>query len=72
LYFDRILDLEHLSNEIESLNTQYSSINQRAEEYIVSERAYKKALDTQNKKTEKEPSLIQKVQAIKTGEGNNP
>ncbi|UTA48144.1 SLATT domain-containing protein [Simiduia sp. 21SJ11W-1] len=65
LYFDQILDLEHLSNKIESLNSQYSSINQRAEEYIVTEKAYKKALEAQNKKAEKEPSLVQKMQSAK-------
>lgn len=65
LYFDRILDLEHLSNEIETLNNRYSSINQRAEEYVVSEKAYKKALATQNKKAVKEPSLVYKVDSIK-------
>jgi hypothetical protein len=65
LYFDDILDLQHLSNEVESLNTKYASINQRAEEYVVSEKSYKKALDTQNKKAEKEPSLVMKVQRAK-------
>jgi hypothetical protein len=59
LYFDGILDLSHLSNEIGSLNRRYSAINQRAEEYIVSEAAYKKALKSQNQKAEREPSLVQ-------------
>jgi hypothetical protein len=65
LYFDKILNLEHLSSEVESLNDKYSSINQRAEEYVVTEKAYKKALDTQNKKANKEPSLVQKMQSEK-------
>ncbi|WP_418607320.1 SLATT domain-containing protein [Pseudoalteromonas sp. US3C1013] len=70
LYFDRILDLEHLSNEIDSLNSQYSSINQRAEEYIVSEKSYKKALEAQNKKATEEPSLVQKMQSAEATETN--
>lgn len=70
LYFDKILDLEHLSNEIDSLNSQYSSINQRAEEYIVSEKSYKKALDAQNKKAAIGPSLVQKMQSAEATETN--
>jgi hypothetical protein len=66
LYFDKILNLEHLSSEVESLNDKYSSINQRAEEYVVTEKSYKKALATQNKKANKEPSLVQKMQSEKT------
>lgn len=66
LYFDKILNLEHLSSEVESLNDKYSSINQRAEEYVVTEKAYKKALETQNEKANKEPSLVQKMQSEKT------
>ncbi len=61
LYFDEILDLAHLSNEIGNLNRQYSTINQRAEEYIVSEAAYKKALKSQNEKAAREPSLVQQL-----------
>ncbi len=61
LYFDEILDLAHLSNEIGNLNRQYSAINQRAEEYIVSEAAYKKALKSQNEKAAREPSLVQQL-----------
>lgn len=67
LYFDKILNLEHLSNEIGSLNTQYSSINQRAEEYVVTEKDYKKALEAQNEKAAKEPSLVKKMQFYKKG-----
>lgn len=67
LYFDKILNLEHLSNEIGSLNAQYSSINQRAEEYVVTEKDYKKALEAQNEKAAKEPSLVKKMQFYKKG-----
>ncbi len=66
LYFDGILDLAHLSNEIGNLNRQYSTINQRAEEYIVSEAAYKKALKSQTEKAKREPSLVQQMQQEKS------
>ncbi|WP_237066098.1 SLATT domain-containing protein [Microbulbifer guangxiensis] len=59
LYFDGILDLEHLSMKIAELNTRYSEINQQAEEYIVSDRVYREALRVQNQKAEREPSLVQ-------------
>jgi len=68
LYFDELLNLENLSQNIESLNTQYSSINQRAEDYSVSKQAYQQALAIQQKKSEDEPSLVQKVKLKLSGE----
>jgi hypothetical protein len=62
LYFDGFLDLEHLSGKIESLNTEYAAINQRAEEYLISPKAYKQALQAQALKNQHEPSLVQKLQ----------
>ncbi|GAA5523692.1 hypothetical protein Maes01_00241 [Microbulbifer aestuariivivens] len=59
LYFDGILDLEHLSTKISELNGRYSDINQQAEEYIVSDKVYREALRVQNLKAQREPSLVQ-------------
>lgn len=59
LYFDRILDLDHLSTKIAELNKRYSDINQRAEEYIVGDKIYRDALRIQNQKAEREPSLVE-------------
>ncbi|WP_444884091.1 SLATT domain-containing protein [Microbulbifer sp. PSTR4-B] len=61
LYFDRILDLEHLSNKISELNTRYSEINQRAEEFIVSDKVYRQAMQIQSQKASKEPSLVERM-----------
>ncbi|WP_073272209.1 SLATT domain-containing protein [Microbulbifer donghaiensis] len=61
LYFDGILDLEHLSTKIAELNARYSDINQRAEEYIVSDKVYREALRVQNLKAEREPSLVEQM-----------
>ncbi len=61
LYFDGILDLDHLSRKIEDLNARYSDINQRAEEYIVSDKVYREALRVQNLKAEREPSLVERM-----------
>ncbi|SDZ91662.1 SLATT domain-containing protein [Microbulbifer marinus] len=61
LYFDGILDLEHLSTKISELNARYSDINQRAEEYIVSDKVYREALRVQNQKAEREPSLVEQM-----------
>ncbi|GAB2877790.1 SLATT domain-containing protein [Microbulbifer echini] len=61
LYFDRILDLEHLSNKISELNTRYSEINQRAEEFIVSDKVYRQAIQVQNQKANREPSLVERM-----------
>ncbi|UHQ54919.1 MULTISPECIES: SLATT domain-containing protein [Microbulbifer] len=61
LYFDRILDLEHLSAKIAELNALYSDINQRAEEFIVSNTDYREALRIQNRKAEREPSLVEQA-----------
>ncbi|WP_299587183.1 SLATT domain-containing protein [uncultured Microbulbifer sp.] len=61
LYFDRILDLEHLSNKISELNTRYSEINQRAEEFIVSHKVYRQAIQVQNQKANREPSLVERM-----------
>ncbi|WP_444930096.1 SLATT domain-containing protein [Microbulbifer sp. SSSA002] len=61
LYFDSILDLEHLSKKISELNTRYSDINQRAEEFIVSDKVYKQAAHTQTQKAAREPSLVEQM-----------
>ncbi|WP_346837088.1 DUF4231 domain-containing protein [Microbulbifer sp. SAOS-129_SWC] len=61
LYFDGILDLEHLSARVAELNGRYSDINQRAEEYIVGDRVYREALRKQNQKAAQEPSLVQRM-----------
>jgi hypothetical protein len=59
LYFDRVLDLGQLSNEIESLNTKYSLINQKAEGFMVSDKTYNRALEVQKGKAVEDPSLVQ-------------
>ncbi|WP_444919662.1 SLATT domain-containing protein [Microbulbifer sp. CnH-101-G] len=64
LYFDRILDLEHLSNKISELNTRYSEINQRAEEFIVSDKVYRQAMQIQSQKSSKEPSLVERMRNL--------
>ncbi|WP_413662971.1 SLATT domain-containing protein [Microbulbifer sp. EKSA008] len=61
LYFDDILDLEHLSKKISELNTRYSEINQRAEEFIVSDKVYRQAVHIQNQKANREPSLVEQM-----------
>lgn len=63
LYFDGILDLAHLSDKIAELNSRYSDVNQRAEEYIVADKVYREALQVQNQKAEREPSLVEQVRA---------
>jgi len=64
LYFDRILDLEHLSNKVSELNTRYSEINQRAEEFIVSDKVYRQAIQIQNQKASREPSLVERMRNL--------
>lgn len=64
LYFDRILDLEHLSNKVSELNTRYSEINQRAEEFIVSDKVYRQAMQIQNQKASREPSLVERMRNL--------
>ncbi|MFA0811823.1 SLATT domain-containing protein [Microbulbifer epialgicus] len=66
LYFDRILDLEHLSNKVSELNTRYSEINQRAEEFIVSDKVYRQAMQIQNQKASREPSLVERMRKLQS------
>jgi len=61
-FFDGMLSLEALSDKVDVLNQLYADVNQRAEEYIVSDKHYKKALAIQMAKAEKEPSLVNKMQ----------
>lgn len=60
LYFDGLLTLEALSQNIDRLNAKYAEVNSRAEALTVNEKEYKAALAVQEKKKAEETSLLQR------------
>ncbi len=61
-YFDQMLTLEQVAARVDDLNKAYAEVNQRAEDYIVSDKHYKKALAIQTAKADRQPSLVTKMQ----------
>ena len=59
LYFDKLMNLEQLSAQINTLNSRYATITQRAESYIVTNKVYRKALAEQQEKSRLAPSLVE-------------
>jgi hypothetical protein len=62
-YFDDLMELHQLTAEIASLNKRYSEINQMAEDFLVPDSAYRRALAVQTRKADKEPSLVERMRA---------
>lgn len=60
LFFDGLLPLQELSQNIERINVEYAKVNARSEGLTVSPKEYKAALATQEKKKSKETSLLQR------------
>lgn len=58
LFFDQQISLEALSEKLEQLNIRYANINQQAEAFAVNDRDYRKALQEQRAKLERNPSLF--------------
>lgn len=60
LFFDGLLPLQELSQNIESINIEYAKVNTRSEGLTVSPNEYKVALEVQQKKKSEETSLLQR------------
>ncbi len=60
LFFDGLLPLQELSQNIERINTEYAKVNARSEGLTVSPKEYGAALAVQEKKKSEETSLLQR------------